>query len=119
MRVDAVEPGEVVHGVQAALVLVEPLEPDPVPQDGQELVEVVAVLVVVQDLLLGVLPLLDVDDPDLELGLDEDLVQLEELLRSVGQLAQGQRGVEVDLSAQGAHHLVPVVPAVTVWRCES
>ena len=37
------------------------------------------VVIVIQDFLLGVLPLLDVDDPNLELRLDEHLGQLYQL----------------------------------------
>ena len=33
------------------------------------------------------------------------LVQFEELLRRVGQLAEDERRVEVDLAAEGGHHL--------------
>ena len=37
------------------------------------------------------------------------LVQLEQLLGDVGQLAEQQRRLQVDLVAQGPHHLLPVV----------
>ena len=39
-----------------------------------------------------------------------DLIQFEQLFRGVRQLSQGERWVQVDLSAQGGDHLLPVVP---------
>ena len=62
-------------------------------------------IIVVQDFLLRVLALLDIDDADLELGLDEDLVKLHQLLAGVRQLTEGEWGVQVDLPTQTRHHL--------------
>ena len=63
------------------------------------------VIIVVQDFLLRVLALLDIDDADLELGLDEDLVKLHQLLAGVRQLTEGEWRVQVDLPTQTRHHL--------------
>ena len=63
-------------------------EPDFVADDLEELVKEGTVLVVVQDLLLGVLAVFDVDDAHFQLGLDEHLIQFEQLFGRVGQLAQ-------------------------------
>ena len=73
MCVDTVVTSQVVDSVQAAFVLVEPLQSHFVPQDGEELRKIVAVVVIVQYLLLGVLTLLDVDHANLQLRLDEHL----------------------------------------------
>ena len=62
-------------------------------------------IIVVQDFLLRVLALLDIDDADLELGLDEDLVKLHQLLAGVRQLTEGEWGVQVDLPTETCHHL--------------
>ena len=51
LRVDAVGAGEVVDGVEAALVAVEALEADGVAEHGQEVEEGGAGVVVAQDLL--------------------------------------------------------------------
>ena len=63
------------------------------------------VIIVVQDFLLRVLALLDIDDADLELGLDEDLVKLHQLLAGVRQLTEGEWRVQVDLPTQTRDHL--------------
>ena len=65
----------------------------------------IPVIIVVQDFLLRVLALLDIDDADLELGLDEDLVKLHQLLAGVRQLTEGEWGVQVDLPTETCHHL--------------
>ena len=51
LRVDAVGPGEVVDGVEAALVAVEALQADGVAEHGEEVEERGAGVVVAQDLL--------------------------------------------------------------------
>ena len=79
--------------VQAPFVLVKPLQPHFVPQNCEELGQIVAVVVIVQDLLLCVLALLHIDHANLQLGLDEHLVELQELLAGVRQLAESQRRV--------------------------
>ena len=75
VSVDTVVPSQVMHSVQASFVLVKTLQPNFVSENCQELVQVVAVLIVVQDLLLGVLTLLHIDDAHLQLRLDEHLVR--------------------------------------------
>ena len=107
--VHRVEAREIVDRVQAALVLVEALQSHLLTQYLEELVEQWRLLVVVEYLLLGVLSLLDVNHADLELGLDEHLVELEQLLRCVGQLSERQGRIDVHLLAQTLHHLLPIV----------
>ena len=73
MGVDTVVTCEVVYSVQTSFVLVKSLQSNLITQDGEELVQVVAVLVIVQYLLLRVLPLLHIDHSNLQLRLHEHL----------------------------------------------
>ena len=63
MRVDAVETREVVHRVQAALILVKTLQLDFVPQYCEKLVKALTVIIVVKYLFFSVLSLLYIDYP--------------------------------------------------------
>ena len=86
IRVHRVQTGEVVRGVQAALVLVETFQPYFIAEYLQELVEQRRVLVVVQHLLLGALVLLNVQHTDFQFRFYEHLIQLQQLVLSVRQL---------------------------------
>ena len=59
--------------VKTSLVFVKTFELDFVPQNCQKLVKALTVIIVVENLLLGVLSLLDVDYSHFELRLHKDL----------------------------------------------
>ena len=73
MGVDTVVSSQIMDSVQSSFVLIKTLQTDFVSENGEELVEVVAVLIIVQDLLLRVLTLLHIDHANLQLRLDKHL----------------------------------------------
>ena len=111
VSVDTVVASQVVDSVQATFVLVKPLQPHFVPQNCEELGQIVAVVVIVEYLLLRVLTLLHVDHANLQLGLDEHLVELQEFLAGVRKLAKCQRRVQIDFSSQRTNNFLSVIPS--------
>jgi len=73
IRIDGLRPREVMDSVESALVAVKPPETHALSQDLEKVVKGSTIVIVVQDLLLRVLPFLDINDADLELRLDEHL----------------------------------------------